>query len=199
MKTVFKLSTLAGLVILLGACNTLPSLKSNSASPRKESTAQVEHQTSKKVDNKPETSAATQPINSQISEETKALPVSDESIPPESKFDLMSTIEIGNIQLSKTTIKPNHVDLNIKNMTQEPLEVKLVKTDLELSQLPMKQGNLDMNQENVKLIGDLVTSPLKPGKTEVIRRTLEPGRYLLIAYPHEKFSERMGTVLTVKR
>ncbi|NJK36883.1 MAG: hypothetical protein HC835_07405 [Oscillatoriales cyanobacterium RM2_1_1] len=38
----------------------------------------------------------------------------------------------------------------------------------------LKQNNLDTTQANVRLIGELVTSPLAPGKTDVIRRTVEP-------------------------
>jgi hypothetical protein len=100
--------------------------------------------------------------------------------------------------LNSETVDAGSVSLDIQNNSKEPLEVYLLKTDLPAGQIPTKAGKIDLASDAVKQVGELVTNPMPANGQETLTRTLEPGKYVLMAYTPGHIESAISQAITVK-
>lgn len=110
-------------------------------------------------------------------------------------------VEVANGRITATYDEADAgpVSFNIHNGSGEPLDVVVLKTDLPASQIPIKEGKIDLSNQSVTEVGHLSTSPIAVNGEETIIHTLEPGNYLLMAYAPGHIDTAMHHKITVQR
>lgn len=101
------------------------------------------------------------------------------------------------VNLSSTTAPAGAIEFVVYNKGQEPHEMEIVKTDLPLDKLPLKEGGrLDTKKAGQK-IAEIEADELGSGATKTLRTNLTPGTYLIECNLPGHFKAGMKTVLTV--
>lgn len=117
--------------------------------------------------------------------------------------ELYSTIDVnvvdGKITATYDKADAGPVSFNIHNGSGEPLDMVLLKTDLPATQIPIKEGKIDLSNQDVTEVGRLATSPMVANGEETIMHTLEPGNYLLLAYAPGHIDTAMHHKIMVQR
>lgn len=115
--------------------------------------------------------------------------------------DLLTTIDV---QLTGDKITLDHdkayagpVSFDIRNKTDEPLDVVLLKTNLPVDEIPITNGQVDFTNSTVERVGYLATSPMAAGGQETITRDLRPGNYVLMSYVPGKIDMAQKQAFTV--
>ncbi|MBE9136003.1 hypothetical protein IQ254_02085 [Nodosilinea sp. LEGE 07088] len=154
MNTLQKGLIGAGLVALLAGCSAGVGKKSTPA----------------------ENSGAT---STEMTSEAHKTP-SGEAIDPE----LLSSIEVklsdGKVELSESRVNAGHLEFDVRNDTTEPLHMAVVKTNLEPTEIVVREGKVDRTQAGVEVLSELRDNPIKPGHEETLIETLEPGEYTVV-------------------
>lgn len=121
---------------------------------------------------------------------------------PHEGAELLNTIDV---QLTHDKIVVDYaqadagpVSFDIRNRSRQPLEVVLLKTGLPLHDIPTKDGKVDLKNPEVKQMGELVTNPLPVDGDETLTRTLEPGKYVVMAYVPNQIESAMKQVITIR-
>ncbi|MBE9193472.1 copper-binding protein [Gloeocapsopsis crepidinum LEGE 06123] len=82
------------------------------------------------------------------------------------------------IELSPSTVSAGEVEFIAYNQGQLPHEMEIIKTDLPLAQMPIKDNRLDRKKVGEK-IDEIEAEDLPSGATATLLTHLEPGRYLI--------------------
>lgn len=82
------------------------------------------------------------------------------------------------IELSPTTVPAGAIAFVAYNQGQLPHEMEIIKTDLPIDQMPIKDNRLDRKKVGEK-IDEIETDDLPSGATATLLTHLEPGRYLI--------------------
>ncbi len=103
----------------------------------------------------------------------------------ETDHELLSTVDVkltnGRVKISQPQAGAGALDFNVRNETKLPLNVSIVQTTLEPSQLMVKAGKIDAAQSGVKTVAELRTDPIEGGQQETMTKTLPPGDYQVVA------------------
>ncbi len=93
-------------------------------------------------------------------------------------------VELGEwfVRPSTAAIGLGKITFAVKNSGKEIHEFVVIKSDLPLTGLPVKEGEVDEDQ--VQVVGEIEN--LKPGKSKKLTLDLGPGRYVLICNLVEK-------------
>lgn len=101
------------------------------------------------------------------------------------------------IQLSPATVPAGEIEFIAKNEGKIPHEMVVIKTDLPLDKLPLKNGRLDEDKAGQK-IGEIESDELKSGANKSLRLKLAPGKYLIQCNIPGHFTSGMKAQLTVQ-
>jgi len=82
------------------------------------------------------------------------------------------------IELSPTTVPAGAVEFIADNQGQLPHEMEIIKTDLPLDQMPIKDNRLERKKVGEK-IDEIEAEDLPSGATATLLTHLQPGRYLI--------------------
>jgi hypothetical protein len=188
MKTLFFVTVTTGSLLLLVGCSNLANLpdKTDSAS-QKEATESAESMTQNTAK------------DLQAAENSEAHQVNEAAA---GNSEILSTILVQirpeKIHADITRVNAGPVSFDIRNTSDEPQEIVLLKTDLPADQIPIKADKVDLTHSDVKEVGQLVTSPMPAKHSETLTRTLEPGQYVLMAYPPGQIEAARTQTFTIK-
>lgn len=115
----------------------------------------------------------------------------------EGEYTVVATIENEHLTLSKNQLPGGKVQVQVNNLDTETLDVLILQTDLPMEYIPIKNGRVDFSTGTVKLTAQLDTSPLPILSSDTIFCSLEPGNYVVMAYPSGKIYNAMRQVITV--
>lgn len=82
------------------------------------------------------------------------------------------------IELSPSTVPAGVIKFVAYNQGQLPHEMEIIKTDLPLDQMPIKDNRLDRKKVGDK-IDEIEAEDLPSGATSTLLTNLQPGRYLI--------------------
>ncbi|AFZ30182.1 hypothetical protein Glo7428_1624 [Gloeocapsa sp. PCC 7428] len=82
------------------------------------------------------------------------------------------------IELSPRTVPAGAIEFIAYNQGQLPHEMEIIKTDVPLDQMPIKNNRLDRKKVGEK-IDEIEAEDLPSGATATLLTTLQPGRYLI--------------------
>jgi len=82
------------------------------------------------------------------------------------------------IELLPSTVPAGAIKFIAYNQGQLPHEMEIVKTDLPLDQMPIKDNRLDRKKVGEK-IDEIEAEDLPSGATATLLTNLQPGRYLI--------------------
>jgi hypothetical protein len=118
------------------------------------------------------------------------------------KSELLTTIDVqltgDKMTLDHDKAEAGPVSFDIRNETNDPLDVVLFKTNLPVDEIPITNGRVDFTNSTVERVGYLSTSPMAAGRQETITRDLRPGNYVLMAYIPGKIDMAHKQVITVR-
>jgi hypothetical protein len=188
MKTPFFATIATGSLLLLVGCSNLANLpdKTDSASQKAapESAEPMTQKTAKDL---------------QAAEKSELHQTSEAAA---GNSEILSTILVQirpeKIQADIARADAGPVSFDIRNASDEPQEVVLLKTELPADQIPTKAGKVDLTHSDVKEVGQLTTNPMPAKHSETLTRTLEPGEYVLVAYTPGKIEAAKTQVFTIK-
>jgi len=101
------------------------------------------------------------------------------------------------IELSLSTVPAGAVEFIAHNQGQLPHEMEIIKTDLPLAQMPIKDNRLDRKKVGEK-IDEIEAEDLPSGATSTLLTHLEPGRYLIECNIPRHFQAGMKAELFVE-
>jgi hypothetical protein len=120
----------------------------------------------------------------------------------EEKSELLTTIDVrlagDKMTLDHDKAEAGPVSFDIRNETNDPLDVVLLKTNLPVNEIPITNGQVDFTNSTVERVGHLATSPMATGGQETITRDLRPGNYVLMSYIPGKIDMAHKQVITVR-
>ncbi|HEY9763863.1 MAG TPA: hypothetical protein V6D07_15130 [Trichocoleus sp.] len=91
------------------------------------------------------------------------------------------------------------VSFQIINTSVQAQKVFVIKSNVPLEQIPVKDDALDFDNPNIQLLGQLDNGLLSAYGESIINCTLEPGQYLLIAYAPGSIRVAKVAVISVQR
>lgn len=101
------------------------------------------------------------------------------------------------IELSPSTVPAGEVEFIADNQGQLPHEMEIIKTDLPLDQMPIKDNRLERKKVGEK-IDEIEAEDLPSGAIATLMTHLEPGRYLIECNIPGHFQAGMKAELVVE-
>ncbi len=183
MKPKALIAIAAGSLLFLAGCGTVASLPNKTDSTTAEdTTSQTDKMGLDKDTN-----------TTRESQDTKAI--------ASAAKELLNTIDVEitseEVMANFTRVDAGSVSFDIRNSSEQPQSVLLLRTDLPDAQIPIKEGKVDLSQQGVSEVGKLVTDPMTVNDDETITRTLTPGTYVLMAYTPGEIELAKKQIITV--
>jgi uncharacterized cupredoxin-like copper-binding protein len=101
------------------------------------------------------------------------------------------------IELLPSTVSAGAIEFIAYNQGQLPHEMEIIKTDLPLDQMPIKDNRLERKKVGEK-IDEIEAEDLPSGATATLLTNLEPGRYVIECNIPGHFQAGMKAALVVE-
>lgn len=116
--------------------------------------------------------------------------------PPRDPVTIAVTLDDYAIRPAANALAPGAYQLSVTNVDRAPHDVVLVRTDLDIDELPTEGIRVDEQDPRIDVRSR--TSTIEPAGNGSLVATLQPGTYILVCtVPHHYVRDRMAAVLTV--
>lgn len=115
--------------------------------------------------------------------------------------EVLSTVNVklldGKVELSDKETASGELEFNVRNETAEPLNVSVIKTDIDPVSIKVEEGKVDSTQEGLEVFSESQDREVMAGKDVVIKETLAPGGYYVVVTSAGKTEPVAFSALTV--
>lgn len=115
--------------------------------------------------------------------------------------EVLSTVNVklsdGKVELSDKETPAGELEFNVRNETKEPLNVSVIRTEIDPVSIKVEEGKLDSTQKGVEVFSESKDREVMAGKDVMLKETLAPGGYYIVVTSPKQAEPVAFSALTV--